>query len=362
MDTLLSESIYLTPFINAMGDMVRVVTEEGRVLFSNTAFKREMGENPQETCFSAIGMEHRCPNCMAKNVLKSGRVHKQVRKIKNKIYSVTASPLFRSSGEPLAVIEAFRDITYDFELKQELLRSNDKMQKDLEMARSLQSSMVRQDFESIRGVHVSAGFYPCEAIGGDIYDCFESGGKLIFYVSDVAGHGVMPAMLAVFVTRTIRQICDMGELAPDGILSRLQRQFEELNIDESIYITAFIVVMDVASGKFACANAALSVPPLLFDQGKLTEIFIPSRPIGRWFDKPCFTSSTGEIHSGGRILLYTDGIFGADGKDGVMRKISKLFSKAEFNGQSFIQDVRSGLKKGMKDDLTLLVCEKTDNG
>lgn len=362
METLLNESKYLTPFIDAMGDMVRVVAEDGRILLSNAAFKREMGANPQEFCYSALGLERRCPNCQTRNVLRSGRVNKQVRKIDEKIYSVTASPLFRTNGEPLAVIEAFRDITDDFNLKQELMRSNIKMQKDLELARSLQFSLVRHDFESIRGVDITAGFYPCEAIGGDIYDCFEAGGKLVFYVSDVAGHGVMPAMLAVFVTSTIRQICDMGEIAPDGILRRLQRQFEELDIDESIYITAFIVVMDTATGEFSCANAALSVPPLLFDEGKLTELFMPSQPICKWFEKVSFTSNTGVIHPGGRLLLYTDGIFVANGEDNVMRKISKLFSMAEFNGQSFIQDMRRGLKNGKKDDLTMLICEKTDNG
>ena len=358
MNTLLRESKYLTPFIDAMGDMVRVVTEDGRVLLSNSAFKREMGSNPQETCFSALGLEHKCPDCLTKNVIASGRVQKQTRKINGKIYSVTASPLFNANGGPLAVIEAFRDITDDFKLKQDLMRSNIKMQKDLDMARSLQSSMVRHDFGAIRGVRITTGFYPCEAIGGDIYDCFESGGKLVLYVSDVSGHGVMPAMLGVFVLRTIRQICDMGELSPDGILRRLQGQFEELMLDDSIYITAFIVVMDVQSGEFSYANAALSVPPLIFDAGNLTELFMPSQPVSRWFGKPVFVSARAHLPAGGRLLLYTDGLIGANGPEDASQMIGNLFSKPEFDGDTFLREVRSGAKDGLTDDLTLLICER----
>lgn len=342
-----------------MGDMVRVVTEDGRVLLSNRAFQMEMGSDPKQFCFSALGLEHRCPDCLTKNVLASGKVHKQTRKMNEKIYSVTASPLFSSTGAPLAVIESFRDITDDFKLKQELVRSNIKMQRDLDMARSLQSSMVRHDFNSIRGVRITAGYYPCEAIGGDIYDCFESGGKLVLYVSDVSGHGVMPAMLGVFVLRTVRQICDTGELSPDGILYCLQGQFEELQLDESIYITAFIAVLDVESGDVRYANAALSVPPLLFDGERPAELHMPSQPICRWFENPFFMSRAAHLPAGGRLLLYTDGLAGADSQENMQQTISGLFSKAEFNADGFLRDVRSGVKE-QADDLTLLICERKE--
>lgn len=358
MGTPLTETKYLTSFIDAMGDLVRVVTGDGKVLLTNLAFKREMGEKPSEICFSALGFEKKCPNCLAKNVLKSGQVNKQTRKINDRIYSVTASPLTGGDGKPVAVIEAFRDITTDFQLKQELLRSNTKMQNDLELARRLQFSLVRHDFNDIKGARISAGYFPCEAVGGDIYDCFEIGGRLVLYVTDVSGHGVMPAMLAVFVARTIRQICDSGELTPDGILRRLQSQFDELDIDESIYITAFIIVMDIGAGEFLYANAGLSVAPLLYDEGNLVELFMPSQPVCRWFEKSKFFSDKAFLHPGGRILLFTDGIFGTSENILSIKKICEKFTSPEFNGETFVKKVRGSLQKQLKDDLTLLVCER----
>lgn len=358
MGTSLAETKYLTSFIDAMGDLVRVVTGEGRVLLTNLAFKQVLGDKPEEICFSAMGLEKRCANCLTKNVLKSGRVQKQTRKINDRIYSVTASPLMDGDGRPVAVIEAFRDITIDFQLKQELLRSNTKMQNDLELARRLQFSLVRHDFKDIKGARITAGYFPCEAVGGDIYDCFETGGKLVLYVSDVSGHGVMPAMLAVFTARTLRQICDSGELTPDGILGRLQAQFDELDIDESIYITAFIAVLDIAAGEFLYANAGLSVAPLLYNGGILKELFMPSQPVCRWFQKSEFLSGKEQLQPGGRLLLFTDGIFGSSDSMISVDKLSKKFTGPEFNGETFIREVRGSLQKQLKDDLTLLVCER----
>ncbi len=358
MRASLTETKYLTSFIDAMGDMVRVVTGDGRVLLTNLAFRQIMGDQPDEICYSAIGLEKRCSNCLTKNVLKSGRVHKQTRKINDRIYSVTASPLMGGDGKPAAVIEAFRDITADFQLKQELLRSNTKMQNDLELARRLQFSLIRHDFNDIKGARVTAGYFPCEAVGGDIYDCFETGGKLVLYVTDVSGHGVMPAMLAVFVARTIRQICDAGELTPDGILMRLQAQYDELDIDESIYITAFVVVLDTDTGEFLYANAGLSVAPLLYDGENLVELFMPSQPVCRWFEKSEFKSGKAILHPGGRLLLYSDGIYGSSENKASIKNIFEMFTRTDFNGETFIKKVRGSLQKQLKDDLTLLVCER----
>lgn len=347
----------MTSFIDAMGDMVRVVAEDGRVLLTNLSFKQAMGEDPDEICYSALGRTCRCRNCLAKNVLKNGKVHKSTRQIGGRIYSVTASPLKGRKGEPQAVIEAFRDITTDFELRSQLLRSNNKMQSDLELARRLQFSLVRHDFTDIPGVKVTAGFYPCEAVGGDIYDCFEADGKIILYVSDVSGHGVMPSMLAVFVARTIRQICSQGEMSPDRILLKLQKEFDRLDIDESIYVTAFIVALDIKTYELAYANAGLSVPPLLYEEGEVTELFLPSQPVCSWFENPEFAMRSKNLHPDSRLLLYTDGVFGAYGKSKTLKKIGDQFSKKEFNAKAFIQNIRKGLHKQLKDDLTLLVCE-----
>ena len=357
MEASLYETKYITSFIDAMGDMVRVVTEDGRTLFSNLSFRKVMGDHPQEMCYTALDRSSRCPHCLAKNVLKNGRVHKSTRKIKDKIYSVTASPLVGGEGKPIAVIESFRDITTDFELRQQLMRSNNKMQADLELARRLQFSMVRHDFEEISRAKISVGFYPCEAVGGDIYDCFEVDGKLLMYVSDVSGHGVMPAMLAVFAARTIRQICGLGELSPRRILLKLQREFDHLDIDESVYITAFVAVLDFKTNELQYSNAGLSVSPLLFDEGGIRELFLPSQPVCNWFDHPKFAVEKTTLHPGARLLLYTDGIFGSYEKIKTLKKIEDRFSERDFDANAFIQMIRNGLNKQLKDDLTVLVCE-----
>ena len=93
---------------------------------------------------------------------------------------------------------------------------NAKMQKDLQLARKLQEALVKGALPKVGGDYeLTAGFFPCEAVGGDIYDCTVYDDKLVMYVADVSGHGVMPAMLAVFfLARSARGL-------PDGQFSSL---------------------------------------------------------------------------------------------------------------------------------------------
>ncbi len=351
---------YLESILNAMSDMVRIITKEGRVALTNKSYDRKMADGKNtlgERCYELFCQTDECDFCISQEVLSTGMTQQTTRKYNNRVYSVTVSPLKDLNGENIAAVEVFRDMTLDYNIKKNLLAQNAKMQKDLQMARSLQQALVRNILPAVPGYQLYSGFFPCEAVGGDIFDCITYGDKLVLYVADVSGHGVMPAMLAVFFSRAVRAACFNGKILPSEIFSEVQKEFMNLNLSDSIYITGFIVVLDKVTGDFHYSNAGLSVVPVLFD-GEVHELYMSASPISRWFDNPVFEDAKGHMKAGARILIYSDGIYNIHSDETAKNRLYEMFCAEEFACDTFVSDVRRELHTRPEDDLTILVCHR----
>lgn len=360
MDKRFLDAEYLDAVIGAMGDMVRVITKEGKVAYTNKAYDRKIsgGESTVgRRCYEVFGQSDECDVCVAREVMATGRTRQSTRRHMNRIYSMAISPVTDNKGEHFAVVEVFRDMTLDYNIKQNLMSQNAKMQKDLQMARSLQQALVKNVLPNIDGYELYSGFFPCEAVGGDIFDCMEFGNQLVLYVADVSGHGVMPAMLAVFFSRAVRTACTTGCRRPSEIFRYVQREFRELNLADSIYITGFIVVLDMDRGTFAYSNAGLSVVPVVFDGG-IQELYMSAPPISRWFDEPEFKDAAGKLEKGGRLLIYSDGLHNIHEDENVKHRLYELFSGEDFSCNEFVGSVHGELHLKPEDDLTMLICSR----
>lgn len=355
---MLNGEAYLSSVIDAMGDMIRVIGKDGSVILSNAAFKKEMGEQKNVDCFKALGFDCRCEPCMTRLAFNEKKLQIQTRTIGEKVYSVTSSPMIGEGGEVSAVIESFRDVTEDHNIRQQLLKSNNKMKKDLALARRLQMSLVSTDFSDIEGFKIEAGFFPCEAVGGDMYDCISIDDHLTAYVCDVSGHGVMPAMMAVYVCRLMREAVEKGIHSPKDIFYFVNDRFCQLNVDESIYITAFLIDIDIKKEEMSYCSAGLSVAPIFFDGNVAGELFCPSNPISKWFEKPVFENASVKFTKNSRIMLYTDGFADHKSQEKMTEDMIAEFSKKDFDAKSFISGLKDGIKE-QSDDLTVLIVDKT---
>lgn len=360
MDQNLLEEKYLLSMIDDMSDMVRVITKEGRVAYTNKSFDKKFGggiKSVGERCYEVFGQDQRCDNCLAQEGFLRDAPQQVIRRYNKRIYSVMLSPLKDEEGKTLAMVEVFRDTTLEYNIKQNLLMQNAKMQKDLNLAHNLQQSLVKKVLPKIKGYKLNAAFYPCEAVSGDIYDCMVYDDKLVMYIADVSGHGVMPSMLSVFFSRTVRTACSLGMMKPNEIFKYTQKEFLSLNLADSIYITGFIVVLDTRTGEFYYSNAGLSVEPLIYD-GTIHEISMGAPPISRWFKKPEFVNAKSRLEPGNRLLIYSDGINGIQGETGAKERLCELFGQQPFNSDKFISTVKSELYASPEDDLTILICER----
>ena len=348
---------HLTSVLDALTDMVRVVSLEGRVIYTNKAYDRKLGSFPQETdaqCEALFGPPGTCSDCIAAGQApgRSGRM--RIRELNGRQYSVSVAPISDETGRMLGLLEMLRDVTLDHNIRNNLLQQNSKMQQDLQLASELQRTFAKTVMPVVPGYELAYEFNPCEHVSGDMFDCILEKDRLIMYVADVSGHGVVSSMLAVFFSRAVDTACKLGYTTPSEILDYVQAEFTALDVSSSLYITAFVVVLDPATGEMLYTNAGLSVVPMIAGAGSVRELMMESPPVSGWFPDRKFTEMRTQLMPGERLLLFTDGIRELQEDPEVLANFRDQFARDPFSWSDFFYCVQRDFRTRKQDDLTLL--------
>ncbi len=163
-------------------------------------------------------------------------------------------------GILLGVISIFRH-------KDEKLRKKEQEQeyinKELQIACDVQQSLLPQDKEGLKSdsVKVEGGLIPAKAVGGDLYNAFIRDGKLFFCIGDVTGKGIRAAIIMA-ITQTLFRNIASRESNRARIMSELN-QASCRNNKSNIFITLFIGVLDLPTGRLRYCNAWHEVPIIL---------------------------------------------------------------------------------------------------
>ena len=225
-------------------------------------------------------------------------------------------------GILLGVISIFRR-------KDEKLRKKEQEQeyinKELQIASDVQQALLPQDKEELKSdsVKVEGRLIPAKAVGGDLYNAFVRDGKLFFCIGDVTGKGI-PAAIIMAITQTLFRNIASRESNPARIMSELN-QAACRNNKSNIFITLFIGVLDLPTGRLRYCNAGHEVPIVLSEELRMkseelrmkneeSAAAIPSLldvkanlPIGIFTD---FSYEMQELKmgKGDTLFLYTDGL------------------------------------------------------
>lgn len=118
--------------------------------------------------------------------------------------------------------------------KSELMDANrriesliDGFERDLQIAHSIQKSLVPTVFPHISGFEFSTKFLPSYIMGGDYFDIFELKDKLLFGVlmASCSGHGLTAMLLSVLLKLT-SQLEAKQEGDPQSILQRILKELK----------------------------------------------------------------------------------------------------------------------------------------
>jgi sigma-B regulation protein RsbU (phosphoserine phosphatase) len=234
------------------------------------------------------------------------------------------------------------------------------IQKELEVARHIQLSILPAEFPSSEAFRVAARCVPMTSVAGDFYDFIVADdNRAGLLIADVSGHGVPAALIASMVK--LAATSQRSEAAnPSSFLAGMNNAL--LGNTQNQFVTAAYVHLDSESRELRY-SAAGHPPMLLLRQGKVREIEENGLMLAA-FSFAKYSNITHRLEQGDRLLLYTDGIieaadasgkfFGQDCLSDLLRQTSGL-SPSEA-ADRIIASVGQWAAT-QDDDLTVLVCD-----
>jgi sigma-B regulation protein RsbU (phosphoserine phosphatase) len=176
------------------------------------------------------------------------------------------------------------------------------------VADTLQRALLPESMPAIANVEIDAVYQAAAteaAVGGDWYDAFALNGReIVLSIGDVEGHGLESAVVMGKVRHALRSLA-YKESSPFGLLRDLDAFLRREN--PHVMVTAFIALLDAATGTLSYANAGHPPPFLRRANGEIGTLEIGGLPLGmREADEPAQRRII--LTSGDLLVLYTDGL------------------------------------------------------
>jgi len=258
----------------------------------------------------------------------------------------------------------------------QLSKANKMLMDDIEYARDIQKAMLPSSVPELPGLKFSAMYHPAERISGNFYDIFRLDDEhIVFYICDVAGHGVPAAMLTVFVKQSIdeRRKADFNAgvvTYPAEVLQRLYDAFNASKFREDVYIVLIYLIYNIKTGRLTYSSAGMNAKPFLIRKdGTVSAVPIYGLPICKLKDvfEPKYYNNYIDMKPGDKLVFYTDGFVDAKNKDNEEYSVERLRKFLEdychLSGEELVEAAQNDLfnfidrEDNAKDDITFAVLD-----
>lgn len=211
-------------------------------------------------------------------------------------------------------------------LNQELTLKQDRLEQDLIAAAEIQKSLLPTNVNYGEILDVAWRFQPCDKIGGDIFNIVQLDDEhWVFYIIDVAGHGVPAAMVAVTVYQYLQpqsgnlslrpeESLNTHEIRPPAqVLKFLDREYPFDRFNN--FFTMNYVILNIKTGTLISSTAGHPPPIILRKNGTLVQLKKGGRPIGTidlrlLADEPIvYEQEQAQIGVEDKLVFYTDGVY-----------------------------------------------------
>ncbi|MGH9092085.1 MAG: PP2C family protein-serine/threonine phosphatase [Acidimicrobiales bacterium] len=176
-----------------------------------------------------------------------------------------------------------------------------------EVATTLQHALLPKALPDVPGLDLAARYLPAATgveIGGDWYSLITvGGGRVVFVVGDVSGHGVAAASVMGAMRHLTRALARLGA-SPSEILDRAN---EEIDIGaDDHFATVLVGAFHLGRPELVLASAG-HLPPLVVGPGGATFAALPTGPplgvVAHHYE-----SLVVAFPEGSTLLAYTDGL------------------------------------------------------
>lgn len=198
----------------------------------------------------------------------------------------------------------------------------EKMLAELDVARQIQSNLLRQSLPESETEKVQACCYPARGVGGDFFEVYpHPQGDLWLALGDVSGKGVPAALfMASAMSVMRRELAQDNPPPPDEMMQNLNRSLSDDLISNNCFITMVLARYTPETRRLVYANAGHIYPLIWPHRTTVQEVqqgqpvtaepnFLKTRgiPLGIL---PVWKAKAGDVTlaSGDVFLLTSDGI------------------------------------------------------
>ena len=217
------------------------------------------------------------------------------------------------ADEPMVVRVAVFDATerraYERELLEAQRRAEESEARAVQLARTLQASLLPPEIVQPPGLEIGAAYRPAgdgSLVGGDFYDVFETAsGAVVIVLGDVAGKGAEAAVLTSLIRHTVRsQVLRLRD--PSELLGSVAEALLRYHPDS--YCTAVLVVVDpVPPASATVVTGGHHLPLRRARDGTIVAIGEPGQVLGM-LPSPAIGRARVDLQPGDLFVLFTDGV------------------------------------------------------
>ena len=190
------------------------------------------------------------------------------------------------------------------------------LERELEIGREIQLGFLPDTLPSPAGWELCAHFRPARQVAGDFYDAFPlDDGRVALVLADVCGKGVGAALFMALFRSLLRALAGSefpaAATTGDGLCATVQGTNDYIARTHgraNMFATAFVAVLDPASGALEYVNAGHEPPVVLGATGALRARLAPTGPALGLMPELEFGVGSEPLASGETLFAFTDGV------------------------------------------------------
>ena len=247
----------------------------------------------------------------------------------------------------------------------EITAEQERLNTELELASSIQMDMlpcIFPPFPDRSEFDIYASMKPAKEVGGDFYDFFlVDQDHLGLVIADVSGKGI-PAALFMMMVKIMVQNCVLAGLGPKQALEQVNQLISEKN-KESMFVTVWLGVLDIPSGKLIAVNAGHEYP-ILKKPGGCYELYKDRHGMAvGMMEGIRYREYELQLEPESRVFVYSDGLAEANNSEeklfGIDRTIAALNEVPDADAEETLNAVRRAVDTFVGnapqfDDLTMM--------
>ena len=248
-------------------------------------------------------------------------------------------------------------------LKRYIAEAAARIDKELEYAKQIQLSALPTNFPENEDFEIYAQMIAAKEVGGDFYDFYKlNSTTVVFLAADVSGKGIPAAMFMMTAKTILKDLAESG-MAVNDIFTKANEKLCENN-ESGMFVTAWMGILDLTTGKLHFANAGHNPPLLKRANGDFEYLKTRAGFVLAGMEGIRYRAGELMLYPGDRLFLYTDGVPEATNTEnklyGEDRLLAFMNQNASDEATAFLPALKANIDEFVGeapqfDDITMLM-------